>query len=222
MFTGIIKALGTVVAMEGAMDRRIALDWTQWDDEVAIGDSIAVQGVCLTVTEHRPSGFWADISQETLSRTTLGGLARGHRVNLEPALRIQDRLGGHLVSGHVDAVGALLSRRRVGHSERLEFSFPEPLTRYIAAKGSICIDGVSLTVNEVQSGVLAVNVVPHTLAVTTLGVLRPQGAVNFEVDLIARYLEALVRGPDASASAGMTRAFLAEHGFLSGDGRDRV
>lgn len=223
MFTGIIQAVGVVAAVEGTRGRRVAIDWGPWDGaSVMLGDSIAVQGVCLTVAGQRPAGFWADVSEETLARTTLAGLAPRRSVNLEPALRLQDRLGGHLVSGHVDAVGALLGRRAAGNSERLEFSFPDALTRYVALKGSICIDGVSLTVNEVQAGTLAVNLVPHTLAVTTLGSLRPGDAVNLEVDLIARYLEALLRGADAPAAGTVTRGFLAEHGFLTGADRNRV
>lgn len=223
MFTGIIQAVGVVAAMEGSRDRRVAIDWGTWDaSAVAVGDSVAVQGVCLTIADRLPQGFWADVSQETLACTTLGALAPRARVNLEPALRLQDRVGGHLVSGHVDGVGTLVARRTTGNSERLEFSLPEALTRYVALKGSICIDGVSLTVNEVRRGALGVNLVPHTLAVTTLGGLRPGDAVNLEVDLIARYLEALVRGGEATPAGTVTRSFLAEHGFLTGDGHNRV
>jgi riboflavin synthase len=161
-------------------------------DKVQVGDSIAVSGVCLTVLEPGESGFSADASRETLTLTTLGSLQPGHQVNLELALGLEDRLGGHMVSGHVDGLGCLLSRRVDGRAERFEFELPDSLARYVAKKGSICIDGVSLTVNDVEGARFSVCLIPHTLEVTTLGSLQAGDEVNIEVDMIARYLERLV------------------------------
>ena len=156
-----------------------------------VGDSIAVSGVCLTMLEPEETGFSADVSNETLELTTLGNLGSGQQVNLELAMGLEDRLGGHMVSGHVDGKGRLLSRRKDARAERFEFEVPAGLARYVAKKGSICIDGVSLTVNEVDGARFAVCLIPHTLEVTTLGDLQAGDEVNMEVDLIARYLERL-------------------------------
>jgi riboflavin synthase len=156
------------------------------------GDSIAVSGVCLTMLEPGESGFLADVSKETLELTTMGELQPGRPVNLELALALEDRLGGHMVSGHVDGLGRLVSRREDARSERFEFELPADLARYVAKKGSVTIDGVSLTVNEVDGARFSVCLIPHTLEVTTLGMLQPGDAVNIEVDLIARYLERLI------------------------------
>ncbi len=155
------------------------------------GDSICVSGACLTMLDPAGRQFSADVSQETLSLTTLGRLQEGQPVNLELALRAEDRLGGHLVTGHVDGLATLLSRRPDGRAERLEFEVPEHLARYVARKGSVCLDGVSLTVNSVQGRRFSVCLIPHTLEITTLGALGPGGHVNLEVDLVARYLERL-------------------------------
>ena len=160
---------------------------------IAVGDSVSVQGVCLTATRIEGSLFHADVSRETLAKTTLGGLAAGARVNLEPSLRAGDPLGGHLVSGHVDAVGHLSSVQTDARSRRLRFELPEELMRFVAPKGSICIDGVSLTVNEVEGRELGVNIIPHTAEVTTLGELSSGDAVNVEIDVIARYLDRLMQ-----------------------------
>jgi riboflavin synthase len=162
-------------------------------DGVAIGDSIACSGVCLTVVALKGRRFAADASVETLSATTARAWRAGTALNLERALTLGQPLGGHLVSGHVDGVGRLASRRADGRSERLRFSLPRALARYVARKGSICVDGVSLTVNEAGAGGFGVNIVPHTLRHTTLGRLAPGDAVNLEVDLVARYLEKLAR-----------------------------
>ncbi|HEY4645530.1 MAG TPA: riboflavin synthase [Steroidobacteraceae bacterium] len=194
MFTGIVQAIGTVSAVQergGDVELDIASDPLSLRG-VKIGDSIAVSGVCLTITRLGNTGFAADVSRETLAHTTLGSLERGHAVNLEFALRAGDPLGGHLVSGHVDGVGTLTARREDGRSWRLQFEVPRELARYVAPKGSICIDGVSLTVNDVDGARFDVNVIPHTLAVTTLGVLQPGGRVNVEVDVFARYLQRLL------------------------------
>lgn len=193
MFTGIVKAVGTVEALRasgGDLRLRIRAPDGLLDDAKE-GDSISVSGVCLTVVEPGAHHFNADVSRETLDRTTLGDLAEDARVNLEPALRLADRLGGHLVSGHVDATARLAAREADGHAERFAFEFPVALARFITPKGSVCIDGVSLTVNGVTGSQFDVCIIPHTQQVTTLGDLRPGDAVNLEVDLVARYLDRL-------------------------------
>lgn len=159
----------------------------------ALGDSVCVQGVCLTVTQLDGTRFSADVSRETLAKTTLGTLKGGTRVNLEPSLRAGDPLGGHLVSGHVDAVGTLAGLAEEARSRRLQFELPEELMRFVAQKGSICIDGVSLTVNEIEGRRFGVNIIPHTYQVTTLGELAPGSRVNIEIDVIARYLDRLTQ-----------------------------
>ena len=182
MFTGIVQAVGRIVRAGPHEFETGGLDLSG----VSVGDSISVQGVCLTVTTLGGRGFGADVSAETLAVTT--GLELPGLVNLEKALRAGDPLGGHLVSGHVDGVGELLRRE----GSVFVFRAPSGLARYLARKGSICIDGVSLTVNRVKGGEFEVNLIPHTLEVTTLGRLQPGGRVNLEVDLIARYLERLL------------------------------
>lgn len=194
MFTGIIQAVGTLAAVEshGAERRmRIAAGTLDLSDAHA-GDSIAVSGVCLTATILTGDGFWCDVSGETLARTTLGELHTGSRVNLETALLPTTRLGGHLVSGHVDGAGTVQEQSMQGQSLRVSVEVPKELAKYIAVKGSVCINGVSLTVNEVNGAVFTVNLVPHTLRETTLGENAPGARVNIEVDLIARYLERLL------------------------------
>lgn len=220
MFTGIIQAVGAVASVEErGGDRRFRLRTGKLDlSDVALGDSIAVNGVCLTAVELPGDGFVADVSGETLSRTTLGGLKTGSRVNLEKALTPSTRLGGHLVSGHVDGVGRVLSRGNDARSVRFRLEAPAALARYIAEKGSICCDGVSLTVNAVDGAAFELNIVPHTIAETIIDQWQPGVPVNLEVDLIARYLERLLLGERAAEpgakSAGVTLALLAEHGFL--------
>ena len=193
MFTGIVQAVGRVCTVEkrGA-DARLALDAAGLGlEDVAIGDSIAVAGVCLTVVALDASGFAFDVSPETLSRTTLGTLAAGDPVNLEKSLRLADRLGGHLVAGHVDGVGKVVAVHDDGAAQRWIFSAPQTLARYIAVKGSIAIDGTSLTVNDVDGNSFGITLIPHTLAVTTFGARKAGDAVNLEVDLVARYVERL-------------------------------
>lgn len=217
MFTGIVEAIGEIAALQPqGEDYRLhvrsgVLDLT----DVQLGDSIAVNGVCLTVTALPGDGFWADVSAETLAHTCFAELRAGSRVNLEKALQLSSRLGGHLVSGHVDGVGAVLSRDMAGRSLRFRLKAPAALAKYIAAKGSITIDGVSLTVNLVQGDEFELNIVPHTLQETTLAGMTVGQRVNLEVDVLARYLERLLQGEEAarSASAGMTMDFLAKHGF---------
>jgi riboflavin synthase len=182
--------------------------------DVRLGDSIAVSGVCLTAVELPGDGFWADASRETLERTILGEAAPGTKVNLEKALTPTTRLGGHLVSGHVDGIGTVAEWRPDGRSWRLRVQAPDELARYIAAKGSICVDGVSLTVNRVDGAAFELNIIPHTLAETTLADFKIGRQVNLEVDLIARYLERLLLGDRAAQPVGaLTEALLREHGF---------
>jgi riboflavin synthase len=195
MFTGIIVAKGRIISLaqrEG--DLELGIDAAGLDvARIAIGDSVCVQGVCLTVTRKQDTYFSADVSRETLSKTTLGRLKVGSNVNLEPSLRAGDALGGHMVSGHVDAVGYLKRLDQDARSWRLEFELPASLTRFVAAKGSICLNGVSLTVNHVDGLRFDVNIIPHTHAVTTLGELRVGDEVNVEIDVVARYLERLTK-----------------------------
>lgn len=218
MFTGIIEAVGTIAALEpkGA-DMRVSLDSGKLDlGDVALGDSIAVNGICLTAVELGSSGFSADVSGETLAHTAFSQLRVGSRVNLEKALTPTTRLGGHLVSGHVDGVGEVLERQNDGRSVRFRIKAPDELARYIARKGSITVDGISLTVNAVDGAIFTLNIVPHTLVETTMDDFVTGRKINLEVDLIARYLERLVLGDKAAegSGSGITEAFLAEHGFL--------
>jgi riboflavin synthase len=218
MFTGIIQSVGTVRRLEPrGGDVRISIDTGKLPmADVALGDSIAVNGVCLTAVDLGSDSFSADCSRETLSLTTLGDLVPGSPVNLEKALTLATPLGGHLVSGHVDGVGRVLERREDARSWRLRIEAPGELARYIAHKGSICVDGVSLTVNRVDGPCFDLNIVPHTLEETLIVHYQPGTRVNLEVDLIARYLERLLLGERAAEtqSGGVTLEFLAEHGFL--------
>jgi riboflavin synthase len=220
MFTGIIQAVGTLRAIEhkGA-DARVRIASGGLDlAGVRLGDSIAVNGVCLTAVALPGDGFWADVSAETLARTTFADLRVGDAVNLEKALTPTTPLGGHLVSGHVDGIGTVVERSAAGRSVQFRLRAPDALARYIAEKGSICVDGISLTVNAVQGAEFLLNIVPHTLQETTMGGFAPGRRVNLEVDIIARYLERLLLGEQAAEpdSRGISRAFLAEHGFLKG------
>ena len=194
MFTGIILAKGRVTSLEErGGDLELGIDAAGLDfARIAVGDSVCVQGVCLTVTRKENSCFFADVSRETLAKTTLAKLAVGSHVNLEPSLRAGDALGGHMVSGHVDAVGHLVRIEQDARSRRLEFELPAALTRFVAAKGSICLNGVSLTVNTVEGRRFDVNIIPHTHAVTSLSELRVGDGVNIEIDVIARYLDRLI------------------------------
>jgi len=215
VFTGIVKATGTLQTLEPrGGDLRLEIVSDGLDFAAANpGDSIAVNGVCLTAVELSDAGFAADASRETMSLTTLGQLRPGARVNLEPALTLGTPLGGHLVSGHVDGIGEVLSVREEARSWRYELGVPAELARYIARKGSVCTDGVSLTVNEVDGERFGVNIVPHTFEETTIGQWRPGSRVNLEVDLIARYLERLL---SASGTTGITSTMLEEYGFAKG------
>lgn len=220
MFTGIIQAVGEIAALESrGEDLRVRVRTGKLPlGDVRIGDSIATSGVCLTVVELPGDGFWADVSGETLAVTGIGQLAVGARVNLEKALLPTTPLGGHLVSGHVDGIGRVVSRRDDGRSVRFRLRAPDALAHYIAAKGSVCIDGISLTVNAVDGAEFELNIVPHTLAETTMGDFREGNAFNLEVDIIARYLERLLLGDQAKrpGSAGVTAELLQRCGFIRG------
>lgn len=219
MFTGIVQAKGRILRLEPrGGDCRLTVAAGKLPlAEVALGDSIAVNGVCLTAVEVGGDRFVADVSRETLARTTFGELGVGSPVNLELALTPTSRLGGHIVSGHVDGVGEVRSLRYEGRSLRMTVEVSPPLARYIAEKGSICVDGVSLTVNAVKGCLFEVNLVPHTLAETTLGDARPGQRVNLEVDLLARYLERLLLDNAAAdmEGAGLTLDLLRKYGFWS-------
>jgi len=219
MFTGIIEAIGSVDALESrGEDMRLTIQTGKLDmSDVAVGDSIAVNGVCLTVVEQGSSSFLADVSAETLSLTTLSAVARGSRVNLEKALTPTTRLGGHLVSGHVDGIGEVSGRHDEGRSVRFRIKVPDGIARYIAKKGSVCVDGVSLTVNEVDGTGFGVNIVPHTQEETLFGEYTQGRRVNLEVDIIARYLERLLLGEGSAGKQTLSMDFLAEHGFLKSD-----
>ncbi|MEX2517217.1 MAG: riboflavin synthase [Gammaproteobacteria bacterium] len=194
MFTGIVSAVGSVSAIEQhTEDRRLQLHVGELSlDDIPVGASLAVEGVCLSLVSRNGQTVAMDVSAETLRCTTLGGLQPGSRVNLEAALRLNDRLGGHLVSGHVDGAGEVVAIQAEGESMRLDVRAPDALARYICAKGSICINGVSLTVNHVDAALFSVNLVPHTWSVTTLAQLEVGHHVNLEIDMIARYLERLL------------------------------
>ncbi|MFZ5561823.1 MAG: riboflavin synthase [Pseudomonadota bacterium] len=218
MFTGIIAAVGTVRAIEpkgGDVRLRIATGRLDLAD-VKPGDSIATSGVCLTAVALPGDGFVADVSTETLTRSTLAGLKVGAPVNLEKALQPQSRLGGHIVSGHVDGIGAVLRREASARALLFRVRAPQELAKYIAEKGSITVDGISLTVNGVHGAEFDLAIVPHTVQETTVGGWQAGTKVNLEVDVIARHLERLLQGDQAAAApaGGLTLGLLAENGFL--------
>lgn len=216
MFTGIIQGLGTLIEKRpagGGMIFGLEADFELTDPEE--GESIAVNGACLTARNIKGNRFYVDVSPESLRRTGLGRLQAGSKVNLERALRLCDRLGGHLVSGHVDAQGQVKERRAAGDFTVFTFTLDAGLTRYVIEKGSITINGVSLTVNACERDRFSVSIIPHTLAVTTLGALREGDWVNVEVDMIGKYVEKLLAEKAVgSGSSRINPAFLAEHGFL--------
>lgn len=221
MFTGLIAGTGTLLRIDRhGPDAGLVIQAHYAMDGIALGESIAVDGACLTVTAFKGNVFTADVSAETLSRTTLGRKTAGCRFNLERALRMGDPLGGHLVSGHVDGIGTLRDRSAEGRSVRLFFGAPRELTRYIIQKGSIAINGVSLTVNQCGDGEFDVNIVPHTARETTIDGLKVGDEVNLETDLIGKYVEKMLghlvghqnRPREVSR---IDEAFLQKHGFLS-------
>lgn len=212
MFTGIIRSIGRIAKVEprgGDLRLRIAANGLPWD-EYSIGDSIAVNGVCLTAVALRPDGFDTDVSTETLAVTTLGAIREGNKVNLEPALAMGERLGGHLVSGHVDGIGTVRSLQSDGRAWRFTVQVPRDITRYIARKGSVSIDGVSLTINEVSGDSFGITIIPHTFDETIISEYKVGSTVNIEVDMMARYLERLL---GADEDGGITTEFLKAHGY---------
>ena len=216
MFTGIIEAVGRIKSVEPVGgDIRLHVDVGSLDmNDVQLGDSIAVNGVCLTAIEFDKQHFVADVSNETIALTSLKGLATGSEINLEKALLPTTRLGGHLVSGHVDGLGEVISIKEESRSIRLVIRAPEELRHYIAMKGSICIDGTSLTVNKIANTDFEINIVPHTQQQTIIKNYKPGTKVNLEVDLIARYLERLLTKQDENAGNGITLESLANAGFI--------
>ncbi|HID44614.1 MAG TPA: riboflavin synthase [Chromatiaceae bacterium] len=218
MFTGIIQAIGNIAGIKDqGGDIRLSINTGKLDlSDVELGDSIAVNGVCLTAVELPGDGFVADVSRETLSLTSLGNLSSGSPVNLEKALTLATRLGGHLVSGHVDGLGVVVSRQEDARSVRFVIEAPAELAKYIVHKGSITVDGTSLTVNGVDGARFELNIVPHTLQETIMGTYQVGSRVNLEVDLVARYLERLLLGDKAAepGAEGVTRDQLLQAGFL--------
>jgi riboflavin synthase len=212
MFTGIVKAIGNISRIESrGGDLRFSIeapgiDWSGFE----VGESICVNGVCLTAVTIGKSGFATDVSRETIAVTGLADLTSSDRVNIEPSLAVGDRLGGHLVSGHVDCVGNVVSRSQDARSLRLEIEIPAKFSRYIARKGSVTVDGVSLTINEVSANTMSLNIIPHTADHTIIGGYRVGTKVNIEVDLLARYVESLLSGKDKPDISIQT---LREHGY---------
>jgi riboflavin synthase len=215
MFTGIIEETGTVqhlsLASQGAT---LTISGARLIPCMKLGDSVAVNGVCLTVTECDSGMFSCDLSAETLERTTLRGLSLGFPVNLERPLAVGDRLGGHFVMGHVDAVGRLISRKPSGQGSIMAFGYPPDLERYLVYKGSVAVDGISLTVASLGQNCFSVAIIPHTLEMTNLRDLKPGSSVNLEVDLLGKYLERFFQlGLTGKPSASLTEEYLKEQGF---------
>lgn len=217
MFTGIIQAVGEIADMQpSGGDMRLRVNTGKLDlSDVALGDSIAANGACLTVVELPGDGYWADVSVETLNFTTLGGLKTGSKVNLEKALTPASSLGGHIVSGHVDGVGEVVSLHEDARSWRFVLRAPDDLAKYIAHKGSITVDGTSLTVNAVNGAEFDLNIIPQTMAETVFGDYQPGTRINLEVDVIARYLERLMQGDEAAkpGAGSISMQTLAENGY---------
>jgi len=217
MFTGIIESIGSIEKIEKKSgDSKLTINVGKLDmSDVSLGDSIACNGVCLTAIEFDQNSYTADVSGETLRLTTLGEIQVGDPINLEKALTPTTRLGGHLVSGHVDGIGEVLSIKKDSRSIQYKIKAPAELAHYIAKKGSICVDGVSLTVNEIQDDIFELNLVPHTLSETTASEYRIGSQVNLEVDLLARYLERLLTGQKVKSRSNLTRSLLKNSGFIN-------
>jgi riboflavin synthase len=223
MFTGIIEAVGQVVASQSKQgDIRLHINTGKMDlSDVKLGDSIATNGVCLTVVDLPGDGFWADVSQESITHTNITTWKAGKSVNLEQALTLATRLGGHMVTGHVDGLGTILNRSEDARSVRFKIKAPAELSKYIAAKGSITVDGVSLTVNAIAdtgsgnnvSTIFDLNIVPHTVQETVIKDYQVGNTVHLEVDVIARYLERMMQKNNDQPKSGISQAFLAQNGF---------
>ncbi|WP_027718120.1 riboflavin synthase [Desulfovirgula thermocuniculi] len=217
MFTGLVEEVGVVRGISRGRDSaRLVVEATRVTADMKVGDSVAVNGACLTVVECDPYSFAADVMAETLAKTNLGLLKPGDRVNLERALRLGDRLGGHLVTGHIDGVGKIKRRREHDIAVLLEIEAPPEVMRYVVKKGSVAVDGTSLTVADVGRQSFLVSLIPHTASRTTLGAKKPGEAVNLEADIIGKYVERLLSFPHRGASPGegISLEFLSEHGFL--------
>ncbi|MDH5304187.1 MAG: riboflavin synthase [Gammaproteobacteria bacterium] len=212
MFTGIVQAIGNIAAIERvAGDMRLVVRTAELPfSSYAVGDSIAVNGACLTATALHADGFDTDVSTETLAVTSLGSLSVGSQVNLEPSLRLGDRLGGHLVSGHIDCLGKVTALSKDARSIRLRVAIAPEFARYVARKGSVCVDGVSLTINAVSANVIDLNIIPHTAETTIIGNYSVGTVVNIEVDLLARYVERLLLKDEG----GLSMEFLKTNGYV--------
>ena len=216
MFTGLVETTGTILRLERAdRDLHLTVGASLEPPELKIGESIAVDGVCLTVASFQGDAFTLDLSEETVGRSTFGQRRQGDEVNLERALRLGDRLSGHLVSGHADGTGRVAARQRRGESLVVKFEIPPELSRYLIEKGSVAVNGVSLTVNRCEGRQFEVNVVPHTARASTLGNLKVGDRVNVEVDLIGKYVEKfLLQRSGSQSTGGVDHEFLTRHGFL--------
>lgn len=221
MFTGIIEGVGTIVAMRPAgQGKRLTIEADYALDETKIGDSIAVNGACLTVVKITGKSFEADLSPETLAASTFDKAKLGDRLNLERAMRLSDRLDGHLVSGHIDGIGIIKQREKMGNAVIVTITVPEALSRYMIHKGSVAVDGISLTINACEPKSVSVSIIPHTTEMTTIGLKQAGDPVNIETDMIGKYVERFTRGDSthrnekSTASAGVTMESLAKSGFL--------
>ncbi len=219
MFTGIIEDKGKILTVEHrGQGKKVTLELPIDLTEVQLGDSINVNGVCLTVTKKRKQVIGVDLSPETLQKTTLGELREGDQVNLERALRLSDRLGGHIVTGHADGIGVITGRREEGDFLHLKIRIPESVGKYVVPKGSIAIDGISLTVNEYREGEFNITLIPYTLEKTTLIQKKIGDHVNVEADILGKYVEKMVKQGDEK-SKGVDLSFLKEHGFIESEPR---
>ena len=215
MFTGIIEGLGTVTSVRSAGQGKrltIAADFDLADTKV--GDSISVSGACLTAVAIARRQFDVDVSPETLAKSTLGSMRVGERVNLERALRLSDRIDGHLVSGHTDGTGVIASREAAGNAVIVTVAVPEALTRYMIVKGSVAVDGVSLTINRMEADRFSVSIIPHTAALTTVGLKQRGEAVNIEVDMIGKYVEKFLSAQQSRPASGVSMELLAKKGYI--------
>jgi len=217
MFTGIIEDKGKVLRVEyRGQEKRLTIGLTPYLTEVQLGDSINVNGVCLTVARNKEEVIELDLSQETLQKTILGELREGDQINLERALKLTDRLGGHIVTGHIDGVGVIVERRKERDFFQLRIRIPESVSRYVVQKGSIAIDGISLTVNEYQGGEIQITLIPYTIEKTTLMDKQVGDRVNVEADILGKYVEKFLIQRDKK-SGEVDQSFLKEHGFIKGD-----